>query len=100
MVNRPDIKSKIPPFLRNKYVITLLVFLLWITVFDKESLVSWFNSRVEIRRMKTEKQYYRRQLKSTMDAMQHLRSNNDSLEKFAREHYGFHKPDEDVFVVE
>jgi cell division protein FtsB len=39
-------------------------------------------------------------LKSVTESLQELQSNNDSLEKFAREHYGFHHSDEDVFVVE
>ncbi len=100
MVTWHQIKSKIPGFLKNKYIITTLVFVLWITVFDKSNLIDWVNSRMEIRRMKAEKQYYQKQLKSTEQSLQQLRSNNDSLEKFAREHYGFHKLDEDVFVVE
>jgi cell division protein FtsB len=49
--------------------------------------------------MKQEKAYYEQQLKTTTDILEELRSNNDSLEKFAREHYGFHNSDEDVFVV-
>jgi len=100
MVGWNKIKSKIPPLLRNKYVITLLVFLLWVTVFDKISLIDWVNSRMEVRRMKAERQYYQQQLKSTIEAVQQLRYNDESLETFAREEYGFHKPNEDVFVVE
>jgi cell division protein FtsB len=99
MVKWEQIKSKIPPFLRNKYVLTVLVFLLWITVFDENSLANWVESKLELRRMKHEKAYYEQQLKNTTDILQELRSNNDSLEKFARERYGFHNPDEDVFVV-
>jgi cell division protein FtsB len=99
MVNWGQIKSKIPPFLRNKYVLTLLVFLLWITVFDENSLINWLQRGLELRRMKHEKAYYEQQLKTTTDILEELRYNNDSLEKFARERYGFHRADEEVFVV-
>ena len=99
MVKWAQIKSKIPPFLRNKYVLTALVFLLWITVFDENSLIDWAKSRVKLQQMKHEKAYYEQQLKTTTNILQELRMNNDSLEKFARERYGFHNPDEDVFVV-
>ncbi|MDR3236775.1 MAG: septum formation inhibitor [Prevotellaceae bacterium] len=100
MVNRNNIKSKIPLLLRNRYVLTLLVFLLWITVFDRNNLVEWIKTRIAIRNVKQEKTYYEQQLKSVTESMQELQSNNDSLEKFAREHYGFHHSNEDVFVIE
>ncbi|MDR2450046.1 MAG: hypothetical protein LBD52_08840 [Prevotellaceae bacterium] len=99
MVKWTQIKSKIPPPLRNKYVLTVVVFLLLITVFDENSLIDWAESRMKLRRMKQEKAYYEQQLKTTTDILQELRTNNDSLEKFARERYGFHNSDEDVFVV-
>jgi cell division protein FtsB len=76
------------------------VFLLWITVFDKSSLIDWLESRIKIGRMKHEKTYYEQQLKNTINMLRELQSNNDSLEKFARERYGFHNLDEDVFIVE
>jgi cell division protein FtsB len=75
------------------------LFFVWITIFDENSLVNWAESKLELRRMKQEKAYYEQQLKTTTDILEELRSNNDSLEKFAREHYGFHNSDEDVFVV-
>ena len=99
MVKWAQIKSKIPPPLRNKYVLTVLGFLLLITVFDENSLIDWAESGMKLRRMKQEKAYYEQQLKTTTDILQELRFNNDSLEKFARERYGFHNNDEDVFVV-
>jgi hypothetical protein len=99
MVNWAQIKSKIPPFLRNKYKLTIVVFFLWIMVFGENNLIDWMESKMELRRMKHEKAYYEQQLKTTTDILQELRFNNDSLEKFARERYGFHRNDEDVFVV-
>jgi hypothetical protein len=69
-------------------------------VFDKSNLIDWIESRMEFRRMRSEKTYYEKQLKITSDALQQLRSNNDSLEKFAREHYGFHNLNEEVYIVE
>jgi cell division protein FtsB len=80
-------------------VLTALVFLLWITVFDENSLINWMDSWMNFRQMKHAKTYYEQQLKTTTDILQELRVNNDSLEKFAREHYGFHRDDEEVFVV-
>ncbi|MDR3184621.1 MAG: hypothetical protein LBT49_04365 [Prevotellaceae bacterium] len=102
MVTWEQIKAKIPPLLRRKYMLyvcTVFVFLIVVTVWDDSSLVNWAQSTLELRRMKREKAYYEQQLKTTTDVLQELRTNNDSLEKFARERYGFHHSDEDVFVI-
>ena len=99
MVNWEHIRSKIPPPLRNRYILTILLFLVWITIFDENSVVNCVESKLEFRRMKHEKAYYEQQLKTTTDILQELSTNNDSLEKFARERYWFHNEDEEVFVV-
>jgi cell division protein FtsB len=102
MVNRTKIKSKIPPFLLNKYVLTGLFFVVWITLFDKSSVIDWVQNKMQISRIKAEQQKYRELLNTTENTIRQLQdnNNNDSLEKLAREKYGFHKDDEDVFIVE
>ena len=100
MVNRTQIKSKIPPWLQNKYVLTLLFFVVWITIFDKNSVIDWVQNKMQLSSIKAEQRKYREQLNTTLKTIEQLKNNNDSLEKFAREKYGFHKDDEDVFVVE
>ena len=99
MVNRAKIKSKIPPWLRNKYVLSLLFFVVWITIFDKNSVIDWVQNKMQLSSIKAEQRKYREQLNTTLKTIEQLKNNNDSLEKFAREKYGFHKDDEDVFVV-
>jgi cell division protein FtsB len=100
MVNLTKIKSKIPRFLRNKYVLTLLFFVIWITIFDKNSVIDWVQNKTKINKIKAEQQWYQEQLDTTLSNIKQLSTSNDSLEKFAREKYRFHKDDEDVFIVE
>ncbi|MCL2098568.1 MAG: septum formation initiator family protein [Bacteroidales bacterium] len=100
MINWTKIKSKIPRFLRNKYVLTLLLFGVWITIFDNNSIISWVQNRMRLAKIETEQQNYRQLLNATSTAIEDLTNNNDSLEKFARENFGFHKDDEEVFIVE
>jgi cell division protein FtsB len=94
------IKPKVFRILRNKFVLVSVGFLLWMTLFDQHDLIGWAKNWMEIKQMKQKKAYYEQELKTTTDALKELRSNNDSLEKFAREQYGFHNSDEDVFIVE
>jgi len=100
MVSRTKITAKIPRFLRNKYVLTLLFFVVWITIFDKSSILDWVKNRMQLSKIKTEQQRYQQILNDTSTTIEDLKNNDDSLEKFARENYGFQKDDEDVFIVE
>ena len=99
MVNRPKIISKIPHFLRNKYALTFLFFVVWVTIFDNHSVINWIQNRIQISNIKAEQRRYKEQLNATLNTIEQLKTNNDSLEKFAREKYGLHKEDEDVFIV-
>ena len=87
-------------FLRNKYLLTFLLFALWVIVFDKNNLFNWIEQLKNISQMEAEKTFYRQEIKSTTEKLQELQSNNDSLEKFAREQYFLIRPGEEVFIVE
>ena len=99
MLNSAKILSKTPRFLRNKYVLTLLFFVIWITIFDKSNVIDWVSAKIRLGRITAEQQKYRQLLNATLTTIEDLKNNNDSLEKFAREKYGFHKEDEEVFIV-
>ncbi len=86
--------------LRNKYLLTFLLFALWVLVFDKNNIFSWLGQLREISQMKSEREFYQQEIKATTEKLQELQSNNDSLEKFAREQYYFIRPGEEVFIVE
>jgi cell division protein FtsB len=47
-----------------------------------------------------QKNYYKESIRQTDEKLKELKSNKDSLEKFAREQYFFHEPDEDLFIIE
>lgn len=47
-----------------------------------------------------QKRYYKEAIRETDEQLKELDSNLDSLEKFAREQYYFHRADEELFIVE
>lgn len=87
------------PILRNKFVLTILVFGVWIVLFDQNNLVDRFQEMNNLKALKAEKAYYSKKIKEDQRRMQELKSNKEDLEKFAREEYLMKKEDEDVFVV-
>lgn len=91
--------SKLPGFLRNFYVITLLVFLVWMLFLDSNDLVSQFKLSNKLDNLETEKAYYQEKIEEVKKDREELLSNKELLEKFAREKYLMRKKTEDLYVI-
>ena len=52
-----------------------------------------------LNQLRQEKEYYIDQIKLDSTRLQELTTNNENLEKFAREQYYMKKANEDIFVV-
>lgn len=85
--------------LRNKYVLTIVVFLVWLTFFDRYNLVDMLNNASTIHEMKAEKEYYKTKITEDSTRIKELTTNNENLEKYAREQYLMKKADEKIFIV-
>ena len=90
---------KLPPYLRNKYSITFALFVLWMLFFDQSDMITQFKLRGELRELENENEYYIQQNHQVDSDLQELLSNDQQLEKFAREKYLMKKDDEDIFVI-
>ncbi len=89
----------IAPFLHNKYVLSLLIFVVWLSFFDQNNLVDRFALANRIVELKRQKEHYRAEIEENEKRMQELQSNPENLEKFAREQYLMKKADEEIFIV-
>lgn len=78
---------------------TSLFALSWI-VGPGNTVVHWIKARNEITRQEKQMEMYRMQIESMDAGIEDLKNNKDSLEKFAREHFHFASPGEDVYIVE
>ena len=91
--------SKILRFLRNKYFLATTFFVVWILFIDTNSILVWWDEYKVVKEQEKQKEYYEKAIKWTDERLKELGSNRDSLEKFAREQYLFHNPDEEIFIV-
>ncbi len=91
--------DRIPASFRNKYFLTIIIFLIWIILLDSNNLVSRFRDMRELRRLKTDREYYMKKIEEDRRKLLELKTDNDNLEKFAREQYRMKKPDEDLYIV-
>lgn len=101
--NSPEIKlgfyQRIPPLLRNKYVLTTLGFIIWLLFFDRHDIISQFKLRKELHKLEEEKAYYVKEIEKDSKNLNELLTNPKTLEKFAREKYLMKKDNEDIFVI-
>ena len=83
----------------GKYVITVLVFAAVFLFIGEQSLVQFVRRGREIRALEEQRDAYRAATEEAQREIQTLHQ-PDSLERYAREHYYMHAPNEDIFLVE
>jgi len=99
MVLRFDFKDKIPLFLRNKYILTIIIFIVWVSLLDSNNLVTRYKQMRELHKLKIDREYYIKRIEEDKRKLHELKTDNHNLEKFAREQYRMKKPDEDLYII-
>jgi len=91
--------SKIPPIFKNYYFLIGVFFLFWIVFIDSNDLISQFKLSNKLDNLEDEKEYFQEKIEEVKKDREELMSDEELLEKFAREKYLMKKPTEDIFVV-
>lgn len=84
--------------LKNKFFITIVALLVWLTFFDKNDVFTQYELIQKCHKLEKEKQYYIKEIEENRKNLQELKTHKKSLETFAREKYLMKKDNEDVFV--
>lgn len=92
-------RGNIPWYLKNKYVLAIAAFVVWMIFFDRNNVVEQYKIHAQLSDLRSKKEYYAEQIKIVKQEKKELFSNMESLEKFAREHYMMKKVNEDLFVI-
>jgi len=87
------------PILKNKFVYATMAFLVWLTFFDNNSLITQYKLSSTLNQLQDEKAYYENEIERNRQEVNELMTNEKNMEKFAREKYLMKKKDEDVFIV-
>lgn len=99
-MNLKQIKeNKIFRFVSNKYVIILVLFVVWMGFFDENSFLNHRELDEEIEKLEDANEYYKKQIDADQKVIHNL-NDPDSLEKYAREEYKMKKENEDIFIIE
>lgn len=82
----------------SKYVLAVLLFAIWMLFLDSSSWRVHRELDEEMERLEASMEYYNAQIDRDQAVINALDSSVDALEKWAREEYWMHRPDEDVFI--
>ncbi|TAE37478.1 MAG: septum formation initiator family protein [Sphingobacteriales bacterium] len=91
--------KKLIGLLKNKYFIASIAFGVWMLFFDRNDLISQFDYRSDVMKLKNEKEFYVKEIAQVEKDLTELTTDQQKLEKFAREKYLMKKDNEDVFVI-
>lgn len=94
-----NINKNILRILKNKWIVTSILFVIWIVFFDENSIVSHQKNKRRLFELKQQEQYYKERIEADKQKLVDIEAGEEKLEKFAREQYFMSKPDEDVFVI-
>lgn len=89
----------IPSFLKNKYLITGVAFLILMLFLDRNNLISQYKMRKELNGLKKELQFFRDQAKIDSIELSRLMGDSLELEKLGREKYMMKRDSEDIYII-
>ncbi len=94
-----DFWIKAYPIIRNKYVFTSVAFVLWIGFFDENSLIDQIRETYKISQLEESMEFYASEIQKSQQDLNVLATDQERLERFAREKYLMKKDNEDIFVL-
>ena len=78
---------------------TAVFLFIWV-VGPGNTVIHWVKAKMDIIAQEKEIEQYRNDLKEMEERINMLKTDRDTLEKFAREQYYFTAPGEDVYIIE
>ena len=92
-------KKKWIRFISNKYVLILILFLVWMIFFDTNSYFIHKELNDDINALEKSKEFYEEEIKKDKTFIEKIKDINE-MEKYAREKYYLKKENEDIYIIE
>ena len=86
--------------LRNKYLLSVTVFAVWMLFFDKNDVFTQMQRRRDLAEIEESKTYFSQKIAESKKFSKDIQSDAAAIEKFARERYLMKRENEDLFLVQ
>lgn len=84
---------------KDKYVLSLIVFAIWISFFDRNDLFTQLSRKQELKKLDSSAAFYETEIANTKKDLMDLNNKPAILEKFAREKFFLKRANEDIFII-
>tara|TARA_R100001480_G_C4658134_1_gene171790 strand:- start:217 stop:552 length:336 start_codon:yes stop_codon:yes gene_type:complete len=85
--------------LSNKYMLILILFVIWMLFFDTNSFLIHNELSNDIDALEDNKEFYKEEITKDKKFIEKMKDSNEQ-ERFAREKYYLKKENEDIFIIE
>lgn len=94
-----DLYQRLPAQLRNKYLITFVIFLIWIFFIDTFDIPTQIKMKQELNQLKKQEEFYKSEIEKDSTMLFNLNNDAQEQERFARERFLMKKENEDLFII-
>jgi cell division protein FtsB len=91
--------KKLKKIFANKYLITGIAFAVWMMFFDRNDLPLQIRRILDLNKLKQSEKNMALQISNTQKELDLLKTNPETLEKYAREKYLMKKDNEDLYII-
>jgi cell division protein FtsB len=88
---------RIPTAFRNRYYLTLALFMIWMLFFDKHDLLTQIKLQSSVSKLKEDTKFYEQKIEDAKADRFDIQQNK---EKYAREKFFMSRSNEDVFIID
>ncbi len=88
---------RIPPAFRNRYYLTLALFMVWMLFFDKHDFLTQIKLQSSVNKLKEDTKFYEQKIEKAKADRFDIQQEK---EKYAREKFFMSRSNEDVFIIE
>jgi len=86
-------------FLKNSYVIIIIIFVIWMIFFDSNSILVHNELNNDINDLNNQKEYYKNEIGRDNIELNQIKTDS-GLEKYAREKLFMKRDNEEIFIIE
>ena len=86
-------------FLKNSYVIIIIIFVIWMIFFDSNSILVHNELNNDINDLNNQKEYYKNEIERDNIELNQIKTDS-GLEKYAREKLFMKRHNEEIFIIE
>lgn len=86
--------------LTNKFLLTGIAFLAWMTFFDQNDLMSMREKKQNLQNVKDNITYLDAEIAKMEKEHEEMTGNPQQLEKYARENFRMKRDNEDIYIIE